>query len=60
VRTYVLVTGVIFGLILAAHVWRVVAESPRLATDPGFVVLTLLAGGLCGWAIRLLRRAPSR
>ena len=58
-RTYVLVTGIIFGLLVVMHVWRIVAESHHLASDPGFIVLTLVAAGLCGWAIRLLRGTRS-
>ncbi|AHG93467.1 hypothetical protein J421_5932 (plasmid) [Gemmatirosa kalamazoonensis] len=53
-RAYLLVTGVIFGLIVVAHVWRMAAEAPRLASDPGFLALTVLSAVLCGWAIRLL------
>jgi hypothetical protein len=58
VRTYVLVTGVIFGLIVVAHAWRLVLEAPHLHAE--FVVLTLIAAALCGWAVALLRgrRAP--
>ena len=51
-RAYLLVTGVIFGLIVVAHVWRMAAEAPRLASDPGFLALTVLSAVL--WAIRLL------
>ena len=54
-RTYVLVTGIIFGLIVVAHAWRVIAEG-HAHTE--VVVLTLLAAALCGWAARLLMRHP--
>lgn len=53
-KAYVMTTGGVFGLIALAHVLRIVAEGPRLATDPFFVLLTLLAGGLSLWAWRLL------
>ena len=59
-RAYVMTTGVIFGLLVVAHLWRIVAESPRLATDPGYVLVTLAAALLGLWAASLLRRAPSR
>ena len=52
-------TGIVFGLLVVAHVWRVVAESPALAREPFFVVATLAAAGLCLWAGLLLRRRPS-
>lgn len=58
-RAYVLTTGIIFALIVAAHVARMVAESATLARDPVYLLITLVAGGLSGWALVLLRRAPA-
>jgi hypothetical protein len=52
-------TGIVFGLLVLAHLWRVAAESPALARDPFFVVVTLAAAGLCLWAGLLLRRRAS-
>jgi hypothetical protein len=57
VRAYVVITGVIFGLIVAVHIWRAVIENFAPLTQPPFVVLTLLALGLCGWSAYLLRRS---
>ena len=54
-KSYIITTGTVFGLITAAHIWRIVAEWPRFAKDPGYILLTLLAAGLCLWAWRLLR-----
>ena len=54
-RTYVAITGVLFGLITLAHIWRVVEESSQLAMDPFFIATTLASAGLCIWAVRLLR-----
>jgi hypothetical protein len=54
-KAYVMTTGAVFGLITLAHVLRVVAEGPRLATDPFFVLLTVLSTALCLWAWRVLR-----
>ena len=51
-RTYVLVTGIIFGLIVVAHAWRAFAEGHL---HPEVVVLTALSAALCGWAVALLR-----
>jgi len=56
-KAYVLTTGTLFGLIAAAHVLRMILENPRLATDPWYLALTLLAGALCLWAVRLLWRS---
>jgi Na+/proline symporter len=55
-RTYVMLTGTIFGLLVVAHIWRMFAESASLATDPWYIVITLAAASLCVWALRLLRR----
>ena len=54
-RAYVTTTGLVFGLITLAHIWRVFAEGPPMATNPFFVLITLISAGLCFWAWRLLR-----
>jgi len=54
-RAYVMTTGVLFGLITMAHVWRVFEEGPGLATNPWYVLITLATAALCLWAWRLLR-----
>jgi hypothetical protein len=54
-KAYVITTGVIFGLITLAHIWRMFAEGLHLATNPFFVFLTLVAAALCCWAWRLAR-----
>lgn len=54
-RAYVMTTGVLFGLIAMAHVWRVFEERPGLATDPWYILLTVAAAALCLWAWRLIR-----
>ena len=54
-RAYVMTTGTIFGLITLAHILRIVHESRVLATDPWFVLLTVVSAALCVWALRLLR-----
>ena len=55
-KPYLITTGTVFGLITLAHVARFFAEGWRMAKDPFFVVLTLLAAGLCLWAGSLLRK----
>ncbi|MGI9077484.1 MAG: hypothetical protein ACR2G6_09160 [Gemmatimonadaceae bacterium] len=57
-KAYVMTTGAIFGLLVVAHLWRI-AESPSLATDPFYVLITLVAGLLSLWAWRLLRVSRS-
>lgn len=56
-KTYVMTTGIVFGLLALAHVLRIVTESALLARDPGFVAITVVAAGLCLWAMRLLWRS---
>ncbi len=54
-KTYVMTTGTVFGLLTLAHVWRAFSEGPHLATDPSFVLITVAAATLCVWAWRVLR-----
>ena len=56
-KAYLIVTGVVFAMITAAHVWRVAAEGAALARNPLFLLLTAIAAGLSIWAWGLLWRA---
>lgn len=56
-RVYVMITGGLFFLLALVHVWRMVVER-NLATDPYFVLITLVAAGLGAWAVSLVRRSP--
>lgn len=58
-KAYVVTTGVVFGLIALAHVWRMIQERWRPAHDPFFVVLTLVAAALAIWAWRVARAPGS-
>ena len=55
-KAYIITTGVIFGLITIAHLLRFVTEGSRLATEPVFILLTLLSAALSIWAWQVLRR----
>lgn len=57
-KAYVMTTGTIFGLIVVAHLWRIIEEGPQLATEPWYIVLTVGALALCLWAWRVLRLMP--
>jgi hypothetical protein len=57
-KAYLITTGVVFGLLTLMHVVRVIAEGPRLATEPVFVIFTGAAAALCFWAFYLLRLFP--
>ncbi len=54
-KAYVMTTGALFGLLTLAHLWRIVEEGRHLATDPWYVLITLVAAALSLWAWRLLR-----
>ncbi|MGH7724531.1 MAG: hypothetical protein ACREOU_03810 [Candidatus Eiseniibacteriota bacterium] len=56
-KAYVGMTGALFGLLVLAHVWRVLEEGRHLAADPMFVAITIAAAALCAWACILLWRA---
>ena len=59
-KPYLITTGCLFALLALAHLWRIVAEWPRLVTDPWESVeaaIGVVAGALAFWAWRLLRRA---
>ena len=56
-RTYVVIAGGVFGLLTAAHVWRIMVE-PHLARDPWFILTTVVSAALCAAAWRVARRAP--
>ena len=57
-RAYLLTTGTLFGILTVAHIWRVIAESRALATEPWYVAITIVSAALCVWAFRLVRLAP--
>jgi hypothetical protein len=55
-RWYVIVAGVIFGLLAVAHVWRMIVE-PHLAREPWYLLITVAAGALSVAAWRVARRS---
>jgi len=56
-KAYLIITGIVFGLVTLAHVWKAFAEGPQLAKNPLFILLTLLAAALSSWAWWLLKRS---
>jgi hypothetical protein len=54
-KTYLWVTGGLFGLLTAVHVWRMLVESS--ARDPWYVLITVISALLSGWAFKLVRSA---
>ena len=59
-KAYIITTGVVFALLVVAHIWRAIAEGPQLLYDPWFILITLAAAVLFVWAMSLLRRSRPR
>lgn len=55
-RSYVLTSGAVFGLLALAHVARVFVEGTYLIREPIFLTLTVVSLALCAWAFVLWRR----
>jgi H+/Cl- antiporter ClcA len=59
-KAYLIITGAIFGLMAALHVWRAIDERHTMTTDPGqffgMAAIGVLSAALSVWAWRLLRR----
>jgi hypothetical protein len=55
-KPYVLITGILFGLLTVAHIWRAMVEGAHVWTSPWFIATTVISFGLCLWAGRLLLR----
>jgi uncharacterized membrane protein len=56
-KVYVMVTGILFGVLTIAHVLRMIEEGADLATSPWYLLITAIAAALSLWAWRLLRRS---
>lgn len=58
-KAYVMTTGALFGVATAVHIWRLLTER-GVATDPHFLVLTVVGAALAVWAWRVTprNRAP--
>ena len=57
-KSYVITTGTVFGLVVVAHIWRATAEGLALVRDPIYTLSTAAAVTLSLWAWRLLRIMP--
>lgn len=58
-KAYLIVTGIMFGLLAILHLVQAIHEMPALATDPksvlGMGALGVVAACMSGWAWRLFR-----
>jgi len=61
-KSYLITTGAIFGIITVLHIWRVAAEWPHGAPGLGFLALMaaliFIPAALTLWALLLLQRTP--
>ncbi|MBV9339586.1 MAG: hypothetical protein JO159_01695 [Acidobacteria bacterium] len=53
-KAYVAITGVIFAIITALHIWRLFGEQQNASERVIMTVLTIIPAVLCVWAVRLL------
>lgn len=58
-RAYIATTGIIFALIVAAHIARGFAEGREIYT-PSYIALTLVCALLSIWSLTLLRNSRSQ
>jgi hypothetical protein len=56
-KAYLITTGTLFGVLALVHIWRVISTEPQLATDPWYVLVTVIAVLMSFWAFALLRLA---
>lgn len=57
-KSYLVTTGILFLALAVAHVIRVTQEQ-HLATDPFFILTTVISIAMAVWAFRLYRRVPA-
>jgi hypothetical protein len=57
-RAYVATTGLVFALVVVAHLLRVAEEGAHVAAQPLFIIATAIPAGLTVWAVLVLRRLP--
>ena len=58
-RAYIAITGIVFALIVMAHIARWFEEGTSLLASPVYVAATAVSLGLAVWAAILLFRKPS-
>ena len=59
-RAYVATSGVVFGLVVIAHIARLVVEGPRALHSPVFIVASFLAVGMLVWSVLVYLRLGHR
>ena len=54
-KTYVMTTGALFGLLTLVHIWRMIQENRATGDRPLVSPHHCHAAALCLWAFRLVR-----
>jgi hypothetical protein len=54
-KPFLIIAATVFTLIVLAHIARITVE-PDKARDPWFLLITIVAAGLGGWAWQLVWR----
>jgi hypothetical protein len=56
-KAFLIVTGLLFGLMAAVHVWRAIAEwTPSTGYVTGMAALIIIPAAFSAWAFCLLRK----
>jgi hypothetical protein len=58
-KAYVITTGIVFALLVVAHVLRMFVEG-RGVVDPFYIAVTVIAAALALWALREVRVASRK
>ena len=45
-KAYLITTGTLFGVLALVHIWRAIDAEPKLATDPWYILVTLVAAAM--------------
>ena len=59
-KQYLATTGIMFALIVLAHIVRLTSEGVHLVRDPWWDILTVVAAGMSFWAWYLFARTVKR
>jgi len=59
-RAYVGTTGLMFGLLVIAHIARLTVQGPAALRSPVFVVASFVSIGMLVWSILVFRRLDRR
>ena len=59
-KGYVMTTGTVFSLMVAAHMWRAIAAGPGIVRNPVFDLMTVAVAALAFWAWRVVMTLPQK